>query len=956
LVNFESPHVHPLALTPDGTRLLACNTADNRLLVFDVTGPEPSLAGSVLVGLDPVSVRVRSNTEAWVVNHLSDSVSVVDLSTLSVRTTVGTADEPCDVVFAGTPLRAFVSCSQPDLVQVFDAAAPGPALATVQIEGEDPKSLAVSPDGQRVYAAVFESGNASTILGGGAANPAIIGFPPNVVSNPSGPYGGQNPPPNSGAGFMPPIAPANNPAPRVGLIVKKDAGGAWRDDNGRDWTLFVAGPQAGLSGRVVGWDMPDNDVAVIDASTLGVTYVRRLMNIGMSLSVNPASGFLTLVGTDAVNQVRFEPNIKGTFIRVNIAVVDPAQPGSPVVRDLNPHLTYAVRSIPMPERRESVGDPRSIVWNAAGTTGYVAGMGSNNVITIDAAGRRTTAPAIGVPEGPTGLALDGARGRLFVLSKFDGSVSTIAIATGQVTSTVEYFDPTPAAIKVGRKHLYDTHRNSGLGIASCASCHVDGRWDRLAWDLGDPQGSIDPLTTRNLGQGLPGLAPGTANPAFQPFHPMKGPMTTQTLQDIIGHEPHHWRGDRLGLENFNAAFTDLQAADARLTPGEMQEFEDLLATLHFPPNPNRNLDNTLPGSLPMPRHFRPGRFGNAGQPLPTGNAVNGLALYRSGTRRIDQGALACVTCHTLPTGAGTNYTWTGSGYVRLANLPQGQTRLALVSTDGFTNVTMKTPQLRNVYEKVGFNTLRQRNTAGFGLAHDGSTDSIERFVSAPAFNVASDQEIADLTAFMLAFSGSDLPQGSTTNPLEPPGEPSRDAHAAVGRQTTLVSLAAAPQEQVTLLNTMQSLADAGKVGLVAKGIDSGLPRGYAYIGAGSWQSDRAAQTLTSADLRGRAAPGAEVTFTVVPRGSQTRVGVDRDLDGFFDRDELDVCDDPADPLVYPGSAGSRDVNADGGVDFNDLLEYLNRFNAQDPRADYNRDGTIDFNDFLEFLNRYTAAC
>ena len=29
---------------------------------------------------------------------------------------------------------------------------------------------------------------------------------------------------------------------------------------------------------------------------------------------------------------------------------------------------------------------------------------------------------------------------------------------------------------------------------------------------------------------------------------MKGPMTTQTMQDIIGHEPLHWRGDRSGLE------------------------------------------------------------------------------------------------------------------------------------------------------------------------------------------------------------------------------------------------------------------------------------------------------------------------------------------------------------------------------------------------------------------------
>ena len=32
--NFESPQVHPLALTPDGTRLLAVNSPENRLSVF----------------------------------------------------------------------------------------------------------------------------------------------------------------------------------------------------------------------------------------------------------------------------------------------------------------------------------------------------------------------------------------------------------------------------------------------------------------------------------------------------------------------------------------------------------------------------------------------------------------------------------------------------------------------------------------------------------------------------------------------------------------------------------------------------------------------------------------------------------------------------------------------------------------------------------------------------------
>ena len=100
-VNFETPHVSPLAMTPDGLRLLAVNTADGYLEVFDLSSGSPIKTGSVAVGVDPVAVRANGNGEAWVVNHVSDSISIVDLASLRVVRTVFTKDEPCDVVFAG---------------------------------------------------------------------------------------------------------------------------------------------------------------------------------------------------------------------------------------------------------------------------------------------------------------------------------------------------------------------------------------------------------------------------------------------------------------------------------------------------------------------------------------------------------------------------------------------------------------------------------------------------------------------------------------------------------------------------------------------------------------------------------------------------------------------------------------------------------------------------------------
>src|SRR5262245_9149414 len=102
-VTFESGQVRPLALSPDGTRLFAVNTPDDRLEVFGVDAGGLTHLESIPVGLEPVAVAVRTSTEVRVVNHLSDSVSIVDLGngTPRVIRTLLVGDEPRDIVFAG---------------------------------------------------------------------------------------------------------------------------------------------------------------------------------------------------------------------------------------------------------------------------------------------------------------------------------------------------------------------------------------------------------------------------------------------------------------------------------------------------------------------------------------------------------------------------------------------------------------------------------------------------------------------------------------------------------------------------------------------------------------------------------------------------------------------------------------------------------------------------------------
>ena len=123
---------------------------------------------------------------------------------------------------------------------------------------------------------------------------------------------------------------------------------------------------------------------------------------------------------------------------------------------------------------------------------------------------------------------------------------------------------------------------------------------------------------------------------------------------------------------------------------------------------------------------------------------------------------------------------------------------------------------------------------------------------------------------------------------------SLDTHAAVGRQITINSGAIVP-----LIDSMLAIANpsASRVDLVVKGTKDGLSRGWFYNRTNAlFQSDRRAETISPAALRQLANVGNELTYTVVPRESGRRIGIDRDGDGYFDRDELDFGSDPSNPL------------------------------------------------------------
>ena len=191
-VLFESGPVRPVLITNDKSTLVVANIPDNRIEIFDINPGGLTLRHSVPVGIEPVALAQTSDDLIWVVNHISDSVSVVDISLVipEVIRTLYVGDEPRDIVVAGNAKeRVFVTTAHrgqnspvnpalttPSIgradIWAFDTTDLGSALGgspetVLTVFGDTPRPLAVSTDKSTVYAGIFRSGNKTTVIGPG---------------------------------------------------------------------------------------------------------------------------------------------------------------------------------------------------------------------------------------------------------------------------------------------------------------------------------------------------------------------------------------------------------------------------------------------------------------------------------------------------------------------------------------------------------------------------------------------------------------------------------------------------------------------------------------------------------------------------------------------------------------------------------------------------------------------
>ena len=848
-VVFESGQVRPLALSADGTRLFVTNTPNATLDIFSVSPDGIEFERAVPVGLEPVAVAIYGNEQAWVVNHLSDSISIIDLEADPPRVidTLLTGDEPRDIVFAGADnALAFVTTAHrgqngPDDqpidaqlftpsvgradVWVFDARARGLSLGgdpvtVLSMFGDTPRALTVSPDGNTVYAAVMNSGNLTSVVG------------ENNIAKPG--------PVQSSDGEL---------QPDTGLIIKFD-GDTWRDATGAATDLNNTSYDS-----LIRFSLPDIDVFAISATDSPVV-VGQYTGVGTTLFnmvTNPATGAIYVSNTEALNLTRFEgegnssalATVRGNIAQSRITIIN----GEDVnAIDLNRHLDHTHAVATDEQRRLSMAQPLGMAITADGSSLYVAGFGSQKIAVYDTAqlandafevSKSTQIPLSG--GGPTAVMLDEAHERLYVMTRFNNSIATIDLASNTEVASIALQNPEPSHVIEGRPFLYNAEQLSSHGDASCGLCHVFGDTDALAWDLGNPDQAVVDNPNRFVNLVLSPDSPAT-------FHPLKGPMTTQSLRGLANSGPMHWRGDRTGQSatdgesiehaafvDFNIAFPELLGTDSELNAQQMDVFADFALEIHYPPNPIRALDNSL-----------------------TPAQEEGRRIYMQDTTTGD--TFTCNDCHVVDPEQGQFGTG-GDSSIEGDDISQ----------------EFKVPHLRNMYQKVGKfgNSGRfsgsdeefDEQIKGFGFMHDGNMDTLDNFLQGSVFRFDPVEGINDskrqaVNEFVMAMDAELAP--------------------IVGQQITLSASSGADSEARLnlLLQRAAVTTPRPECDLIAKGIVNDQPRGFVLDDTGVFVSDNDNETYSVAQIKQQARTnGGAITFTCVPPGSGVRLGIESGENG-----------------------------------------------------------------------------
>ena len=474
--SYMSPHASPIAVSD--RFVFAVNTPADTLDVIEKTNNE--VVHRVNVGIDPVSVAVRPDgKEAWVANHISDSVSVIDIDSESrtcfqVVATIqafekgGRAtrfDEPVGIAFAGNE-KAYIALSAENEIAVVDVPA-RKLVKRLEIVGQDPRAISVR--GDRLYVIPFESNNQTQLSGGKKEE---IGS--DLVTFDAWDH-----------------SISNNNVLSLGHVVD-----------------IVKHPK-----------VPDRDLFVFDTRTDElVETVDTIGTLLYGVTVDSKSRVF-VAQTDARNDVNgragsqkhglAELGNRAFLNQITKVEFTGSGAGQPEFIDLEPAPPAEF------DPQDALATPFAIEVSDDDQILVVTAAGSDKLFTVNP----DTGKVLGrvdVGAVPRGIALEskktGEVSRAWVHNSVANTVSIIDLddpAQPILAETISLEDPTPAEYKHGRA-VFNSAKASTSGTFSCASCHPDGHTDQLLWVLKTPVvtggNQIMPRSTMPL-RGLRDTAP-----------------------------------------------------------------------------------------------------------------------------------------------------------------------------------------------------------------------------------------------------------------------------------------------------------------------------------------------------------------------------------------------------------------------------------------------------------------
>ena len=420
--------------------------------------------------------------------------------------------------------------------------------------------------------------------------------------------------------------------------------------------------------------LPDEDLfRIVPGASPGTGHVEvAAKGVGAMLfahGVNPGTGKLWVLNTQSINAdvvLDSEPEVRGLFSVNRLTIVTlPAVGGPPATG----HTIVSLDDVPP----APLGKPFALAFVSTGVAAVVGAL-TDNVSILSTTGAHLFSWDLQEGSIPRGVLIDETVRRLYV---YCWGTNKIEVRnTGQpgfpkVGELDLGYDPTSELRKEGRRIFYDGHNSLKQNLA-CESCHIEGMFDHLVWNL----------------SGMP--------------VDDKGALFTQSLKGLEFTKPYHWRGER-ELIDFNPAFSGLLGG-ANLTAQQFAAFEEFLFGLQNPANPFENPRRVVSDVRRKGFEFE----------VHGVSAVHGQELYFSVP---SVGNDSCQDCHTLPTGTNNDF---------FPDSTKDTAHRNVFKNTAFNGLWRKEQKTR-VEVKEHFGPAEMRPPLGAGASHAGLASGVFEF-------------------------------------------------------------------------------------------------------------------------------------------------------------------------------------------------------------------------------------